>query len=87
MEPYCSRCATKDPTPVTSDTGLTIYWFKIADDGDASTIGVNEDGEITNMFMGILDKDFEYDGDFELMCPDCVAIQSGQVDESDLFDD
>lgn len=87
MVPFCSRCATKDPTPATSDTGLTIYWFKISDEGEASTIGVNEDGEITDLFVGILDKDFDYDGEYEIMCPDCVALQSGQISESDLFDD
>lgn len=86
MKPYCSRCYTEDPYPVEADTGEIIYWFKLAEDGDACTIGINEDGEVTDMFVGIMDKEFEYNKEFELMCPDCVAQQAG-VDESELFED
>lgn len=88
MHPYCSRCFKTDPEPVISDTDDKIYWFKIHEDLDGEesvcAVGLNTDGEISAMFVGISNKDFEYDESFKLLCPDCVIEDFENSNPQDL---
>lgn len=84
MHSYCSRCFTRETEPVQADTGDLIYWFVLQQDDyidELITLGLDETGNITNMFVGIPEKEFVYDETFKLICPDCV------VDEMDRMGD
>lgn len=84
MRPYCSRCFTHDPSPAQAETGDTIYWFKLSgdDEDELCTIGLDSEGEVTPMFIGVTDKDFEFDGSFKILCPDCAAMEAELLEES-----
>lgn len=73
MNPYCSRCYTIESEPVDTDAGIEVRWFKLADDGDIVTTGLDEEGEIVNLFMGIVEEDFDYDESYPLICSDCLV--------------
>lgn len=95
MEPYCCCCFTMDPEPVKTDTGDYVFWFKLQQDmesmeDDICTIGLNDNGEVSNMFLGIPDKDFEYDESFKIMCPGCVIKEledEGIIDSFEEYED
>jgi hypothetical protein len=81
MKPYCSKCFTQDPEPVESDTGEMIYWFKICEETEeVTTLGLDEEGQVTEAFMGMSVKDFDYDDSFKIICPDCLVEESEQLD-------
>lgn len=91
MHPYCCKCFCTDPEPVETDGGDTVYWFKIESNGSSEeeelyTVGIDENGEVDYMFLGVLDKDFEYDESFKIMCPDCVVGAVGE-DDGALLDE
>ena len=83
MKPYCSKCFTQEPDPVEADTGDLIYWFKVCDeeDYDVITIGIDDDGQVTDIYVGIADKSFEYDDTYKLLCPECAVDESGLLGE------
>jgi len=84
MKPYCSRCFSTESDPVDTDAGCEVYWFKIDEDGEIITTGVDEGGEISSMFTGIVGKDFDYDESFQLLCSDCIIEmfqESGEFEE------
>ena len=81
------NCFTQEPEPVEADTGDLIYWFKICEeDDDITTLGIDDEGQITDIFMGIPEKDFEYDDTFKILCPDCVIEESGQLEDEDYLE-
>jgi len=75
MKPYCSRCYTTNPETAETDQGYHVHWFKVSEgeEEELEYLGVDEKGEFTMMFMAIVEKDFDYDSSFKLMCPDCVV--------------
>ncbi|MBD3261067.1 MAG: hypothetical protein GF334_05195 [Candidatus Altiarchaeales archaeon] len=87
MKPYCFRCFTQDPYPAQADTGDVIYWFRLfgEDDDELCTIGLDTEGDVAPMFMGVADKDFDYDESYKILCPDCAALEAEQ--EESLYED
>jgi len=87
MQPYCSRCYTTEPVPAETDQGYQFHWFKVSegDKEELEYLGVDEKGEFIFMFVAILEKVFDYDKSFKLMCPDCLAeeVQKREVQKRD----
>jgi len=65
--------------------GDLIYWFKIEEDEDgeqclcSESDDVDDDGETTSTFTGITQKDFEFDGSYGLVCPECASEECGYL--------
>jgi hypothetical protein len=64
------------------DDGDLIYWFKMEEDDDGNQklcvaseeLDDDEDADSDPVtFTAITEKDFEYDGSFSVMCPQCAS--------------
>jgi hypothetical protein len=44
-------------------------------------------GDIVPMFQGITNKEFEYDGDLKILCPDCAVELMEDEDAVDIEED
>lgn len=96
MKPRCSRCGETDPSPMRDPDGDLVYWFRVEEDEDGeehlcSDQSEDSDGEPTVAFTGMTTKDFEYDGTFKVVCPECACEEceyiKGDLVEDDGLDD
>jgi len=97
MKPFCSRCGELNPDPIRDGDGDLVYWFKLADVGDGPPVLYEElppeggQGQIT--LAGMTMKDFDYDGSFDLVCPQCAMEECprikdiGDLGEEGILDD
>jgi len=77
MKPYCSRCGSTNPSPIRDDEGDLVYWFRIESDEDDEDIlyrevEPSENGDRNVALTGMTLKNFEYDGSYEIVCPQCA---------------
>lgn len=90
MRPYCSRCGTTHPSPIRDDEGDLVYWFQIEEDGEGGPIYGSDDDDYPTI-TGITERDFDYDGSCQVVCPSCAIEQcdfiTGDIVEDGLDED
>jgi hypothetical protein len=82
---------SEESDPVKDEEGNDIYWFIVEtnDYGDMEIVtqGLDVYGDIVPMFQGITNKEFEYDGDLKILCPDCAVELMEDEDAVDIEED
>jgi len=83
------------------DDGDRVYWFVMEEDvlGEdhiQSETEEDEEGSCSVCFTGVTQKDFDYDGDDRLLCPQCASeeceyvqgpIEDNGIDDEGWIDD